>query len=172
MLIMKDITGRRFGRLVVVKFNRFVGEKPARRSLWDCICDCGNSRTVQKANLANGHTSSCGCFAREINSQIHRTHGHSTGGKMWPTYVSWNGMKRRCENPKHPKYPDYGGRGIKICPQWERFEQFLADMGERPEGLSIERINNDGNYEPGNCKWATRSEQAFNRRPKRKVQEV
>lgn len=96
-------------------------------------------------------------------------HGHTSGRTMSPTYYSWSTMRTRCRNPKCNRYANYGGRGIRICERWELFENFLADMGERPSGLSLDRYpDKNGNYEPGNCRWATSKEQAQNRRPRRK----
>jgi hypothetical protein len=99
-------------------------------------------------------------------SVINTRHGHGRDGKRTPTYLSWQNMRQRCHNPNTPRWDHYGGRGITVCARWDSFENFLSDMGERPEGTSIDRINNDGNYEPGNCRWATSAEQMSNRSKK------
>jgi hypothetical protein len=115
-------------------------------------------------NLRSGDVRSCGCLQREIIARRNRTHGHSVRGAETPTYRSWKAMHTRCTNPNPSTWAHYGGRGIEICERWRSFESFLEDMGERPEGTSIDRIDVDGNYEPGNCRWATPTEQRANRR--------
>lgn len=150
-----DITGQRYGRLVVQ------GPVAAikRKYHWHCICDCGTSCEVSMYNLKNGNTKSCGCLHKQIVSatiaKTNLTHSHSFS----KTYESWIGMKSRCNNPNASNYHNYGGRGIAVCDSWSDFENFLADMGERPEGTSIGRINVNGNYEPTNCRWETAKEQ-------------
>lgn len=159
----RDLTGVRFGRLVPIAFD---GYKKSHAQ-WRCRCDCGTEKTIGASNLMLGRTESCGCLQRERAAAGARKHGRSTH----PIYHSWWGMRARCYNKSYDHWSDYGGRGIKVCPRWrDSFENFLADMGASwAPGLSVDRINNDGDYSPENCRWATRSEQVRNTRRTRMV---
>jgi hypothetical protein len=137
--------------------------------MWRCQCDCGSCIETQGTALRAGRTRSCGCLVTEFRKSPGCghviEHGHSRGGTNSPTYSSWTAMKKRCRCPRNKDWAIYGGRGITFCDRWHSFTNFLADMGERPPGTSLDRFpDKNGNYEPGNCRWATALEQARNRR--------
>lgn len=137
------------------------------KALW--ICRCGTKFEAFVDNVVRLHTTSCGCDQYVDVRGAPPIHGHFVGGKPTLTYKSWQAMIARCTNPKHPQYKNYGGRGISICLRWrESFADFLEDMGERPKGLTLDRKDTNGNYEPINCRWATVLEQNRNRRPRKK----
>lgn len=141
-----------------------------------CRCDCGTERVVSASNLTSGRSLSCGCQKSARVSEARTEHGHAQGrGRTAsPTYRSWASMIQRCTNPRSASYPNYGGRGITVCPQWlASFEQFLADMGEKPrKGMSIERVDSNRSYEPGNCIWADVRQQNRNRRSTQLTPEI
>lgn len=157
---IKDISGQKFGRLRAIK----IAYIKHRSAYWECICDCGNTVIVYGTSLRRGLTQSCKCLQNELTIKRNTKHGYAPRNKPHTMYTIYNNMKQRCYNPNSRAYRRYGERGIIICDEWlNDFTQFLKDMGPRPSiKHSIERINNDSNYEPKNCKWATPDEQGKN----------
>ena len=147
-----DLSGQVFGRLTVLRR----AENYGTSARFVCQCECGITRPIMAKNLRNGVTKSCGC----LNNENKTTHGLSRD----KTYSTWVDMKLRCLNPSHKAYRHYGGRGITVCERWLVFENFFKDMGVKPDGLSLDRIDNNGDYEPNNCKWSTWKEQRNNQR--------
>lgn len=158
-----NIIGEQYGRLIVRKeVTPHITPKGIKCRKYLCDCSCGNTTEVRSSDLRSGRTQSCGCLQKEKAHQAKFKHGRRKATDK--TYCSWADMKRRCDNPKDANYHNYGGRGITYCQEWANFTNFLADMGECPEGLTLDRINVDGNYEPANCRWADDVTQANNRR--------
>src|SRR5438132_13681286 len=165
MSVRAEIQGLRFGRLVVLEPAQ---HNPGAHLLWLCRCDCGNITSAQATSLLSGKTKSCGCLRKEttrttgMNGTLRVKHGYTVRGKRKPEYAAWLAIIDRCQNPNNQSFRLYGGRGITVCERWKSFVNFYADMGNRPSAEhSIDRYPDpDGNYEPGNCRWATRVEQA------------
>jgi hypothetical protein len=151
-----DYSGRKIGMLTVLE----IAERPKGKNvIWRCRCECGNETLANSGKLTRPYLISCGCFQKVARI----SHGETRGRKPTGAYVSWSQMLARCTNPKNPSFDYYGGRGITVCRRWRlSFEAFLADMGARPAGHSIDRLDSNGNYEPGNCRWATKTRQARN----------
>lgn len=165
-----DLVGQVHGRLTVVSFNGRVNGRPT----WFCRCSCGLQKVAVGHDLVSGRVKSCGCLQAEVRVASHTRHGANRKGARWPEWGAWQQMIGRCHRPRSTRFAYYGGRGITVCDRWRfgegdltAFECFIADLGRRPRpDLSIDRIDNDGNYEPGNCRWATRAQQRANQRPR------
>lgn len=157
-----ELIGQSFGRLVV---REFYGVQH-NHCMWLCECSCGGTTITSTNSLNGGHTRSCGCLMREVsraNRIAEATHGHTRHGRQSPTYSTWASMHERCRNPNHVAYHRYGLRGVTVCTRWAEFENFLADMGERPDGLTLDRRESSQGYSTDNCRWATPKQQMRNR---------
>jgi hypothetical protein len=164
IMTLIDLIGRQFNKLTVIKLDP---NNISKKRKWLCLCDCGELTSIATSDLTCSKIKSCGCL-RKISPALR--HGHASRSGRSPEHATWSNLIQRCTNPKVPQYKDYGGRGIKVCPRWlDSFESFLSDMGEKPsKNLTIERVDNDGDYEPDNCIWATRQQQNKNKRPRGK----
>ena len=159
--------GKRFGKLVALEY-RF---RPNDKAYWFCRCDCGNEKEIRIDHLKSGRVISCGCHGRAVIITAALKHGHNRSVSTGPTrtYNCWSSMLQRCRDKNNKSFKNYGGRGIAVCERWLKFENFLEDMGEVPEKMSLDRINFNGNYEPSNCRWATSKQQCRNTRKNRLI---
>jgi hypothetical protein len=163
-MVLKDLVGQKFGRLMVIEQ---AGRTSYGRVLWKCLCDCGVYKEIAANNLTSGTSKSCGCLNHDAIIQRNTTHGMTSTAE----YKTWRSMLQRCSDPNSNSYCRYGARGITVCDEWKDFRRFISDMGERPSNLhSIGRINNDAGYSKDNCAWETRFEQSRNKRNNRRYE--
>ena len=169
MVNFVDLTGQRFGRLVALSRAE---NTPGGQAQWRCRCDCGADVTTRSAYLRRGGKRSCNCLRAETSIRTAKGRLHPASPTLnWPLYRTWRGMIARCEETSHKSYATYGGRGIRVCDRWrDSFSAFLADVGARPTGTTLDRIDGNGNYEPGNCRWASSRTQGRNRRNRRTIE--
>lgn len=161
----KDLSGMRFGKLLVV--GRYGGPCSAFKMRWECICECGEVRFIRTVSITSGNSKSCGCVRKSSWKRVITKHGLTNH----PLYSTWREMKKRCTNPKHKAFSNYGGRGILVCERWMSLNNFVEDMGAKPSPIhELDRENNDGNYEPGNCRWVTKSVQSRNKRTNHRIE--
>lgn len=164
-----ELTGEKFGRLTVIGFSHI---DSSGRSKWNCSCICGETKTIASSSLMSGLTKSCGCLRKETIIKNSKKHGLAKRDKKHYLYSTWKNMRNRCNNPNNDDYEYYGGLGVKVCKRWDNFQNFIDDMGDRPEGMTLDRINPNGNYCKNNCQWTTIEEQRNNQRPNRKIPSV
>lgn len=157
------MVGKVFGRLTVVELD---SKGTIKAPYFICRCDCGAISSVRRDHLRSGATKSCGCLVKETSREVNLRHGHC----KTKTYSVWAAMLNRCRNENVKEYPRYGGRGVTVCERWHLFDNFLADMGVQPQGLQLDRTDNNGNYSPENCKWVSRSENCNNRRDNKLIE--
>lgn len=157
MAKQNELKYKRFGRLLVL----MKADSNRNGIRWLCRCDCGVTKVIPAKNMVSGRTLSCGCLQKEA-ARKNTKHGHNINGRHTRTYSSWHDMRRRCRDKNHKSHANYYDKGITVCERWKEFINFLSDMGERPEGKTLDRIDSNGNYEKDNCKWSTHKEQANN----------
>ena len=159
---MENLINKKYGRLTVKRFHSY--SERGHCSIWECLCDCGKITIVRSGNLKTGHTFSCGCFQEETRGKHAIIHGHTIGRKGTRTYNIWASIKARCNNRRNDNYKYYGGEGVAYCKSWDKFKNFLNDMGEAPEGMEIDRKNNELGYSKDNCRWVTKIENMRNKK--------
>lgn len=168
LCIVRNLLGLTFGRLIVI--NRAPNRGVKKRAFWECRCECGQIKSIRGEHLTSGRVVSCGCYIARITGERSQTHGATRNRRPTREYRAWSNAKTRCFDPRYKFFAAYGGRGITMCPQWVNdFARFASDMGPCPPGMSLDRTEVNGHYEPGNCRWATAKKQANNTRRNRLI---